>query len=232
MALSRRNPCELAQLRDFPMPDPTPTYVPLGHYDLAINVRKVADDFLLPKGYTFLKEEYGTAKDGNRMFGLLTFKNGGEDLGFLVGFRNSYDKSMAAGIACGAQVFVCDNLCFSGEITVLKKHTKNIKEELFDELIVAMHRSADNFHEIQESLGRYKSIGLTDDDGYRMIGLLLGRAILTPTMANAALRAWRAPEYKEFEERNVYSLYSAVTESLKLATPDRMMECHINAHKV
>jgi hypothetical protein len=48
----------------------------------------------------------------------------------VVGIRNSHDKAFAAGIIAGAQVLVCDNLCFSGEILLARKHTGHIHYDL------------------------------------------------------------------------------------------------------
>jgi len=33
------------------------------------------------------------------------------------------NKSMSLGISAGTKVFVCENLCFSGEFIALKRHT-------------------------------------------------------------------------------------------------------------
>ena len=53
-----------------------------------------------------------------------------EDYCWVLGLRNSHDKTFPAGIVAGASVFVCDNLSFSGEIKFARKHTRFIVRDL------------------------------------------------------------------------------------------------------
>ena len=46
---------------------------------------------------------------------------------FVVGVRNSHDKSFPAGLVIGASIFVCDNLSFSGEVKLARKHTVHVE---------------------------------------------------------------------------------------------------------
>lgn len=49
---------------------------------------------------------------------------------YVIGMRNSNDMKFPAGLVIGIAPFVCDNLCFSGEVEVKRKHTTNIKRDL------------------------------------------------------------------------------------------------------
>ncbi len=42
-----------------------------------------------------------------------------------VGVRNSNDKKSPIGLCVGSRTYVCDNLAFSSEIVISKKHTRN-----------------------------------------------------------------------------------------------------------
>jgi len=53
-----------------------------------------------------------------------------EGFGLVVGVRNSHDKSFPAALVLGASVFVCDNLSFSGEVRLARKHTAHIERDL------------------------------------------------------------------------------------------------------
>jgi hypothetical protein len=46
-----------------------------------------------------------------------------EDYCWVLGLRNSHDKTFPAGIVAGASVFVCDNLSFLGEVNFSRQHT-------------------------------------------------------------------------------------------------------------
>src|SRR5262249_33616469 len=83
-------------------------------------------------GLDVITEAHALTKDGNRYFGLLQVANGhqADDFGLVVGVRNSHDKSFPAALVLGASVFVCDNLSFSGEVTLARKHTTYIERDL------------------------------------------------------------------------------------------------------
>ena len=49
---------------------------------------------------------------------------------YVIGMRNSNDMKFPAGLVLGIAPFVCDNLAFTGEVTVARKHTTNIKRDL------------------------------------------------------------------------------------------------------
>ena len=53
-----------------------------------------------------------------------------EDYCWVLGLRNSHDKTFPTGIVAGASVFVCDNLSFSGEVKFARKHTRFIMRDL------------------------------------------------------------------------------------------------------
>src|SRR6056297_3648375 len=134
-------------LKEVPLPEQTDSYKPVGHYDLAMNLAEIARDLL--KDFDYVKSQYGLARNGNQMFGIHTYQDHSTELGLSIGFRNSYDKSMSVGIAVGASVFVCENLCMTGDITIMRKHTQNVWNDLEETMVSAIYRSQHNFHQIQ-----------------------------------------------------------------------------------
>jgi len=134
----------LADLRDMPVPPRTKTHVPISHATL----RDMVAEKLTPIGLEIRNENHAVADwadpqiDENgvetpglwqKAFGIFDVKgadsNDGE-IGFTVGYRNSVNKKLSAGICFGSKVFVCDNLCFSAEIILKRRHTKNILDAL------------------------------------------------------------------------------------------------------
>ena len=140
--------CTLDDLRNIPLPEETPTYKPVSHYDLATNLAKVSATLL--RDYSLEKSNYGLARDGAQLFGVHTYRNGSDSMGLSIGFRNSYDKSMSVGIAIGASVFVCDNLALTGEISISRKHSANVWQDLEELTITTIYRSQNNFNRILE----------------------------------------------------------------------------------
>jgi len=221
----------LDDLRAVPLPEETETYKPVSHYDLAVSVAELAGSLL--RGYTLEKGSYGLARDGNQLFSVLTYRNGiSSEMGLSIGFRNSYDKSLSVGIAVGASVFVCDNLALTGQITIMRKHTVGVISTLEDDIITTVFRSQNNFHRIYEDSQVLKAWDLSDDDAYKLTGLLYGRGILTPRQLPVVKREWQNPSHEDFADRNAWSFYNAVTEALKTSPPNQIMERHIALHRL
>jgi len=223
--------CSLEDLRRVPLPPETRTYKPVSHYDLAKNLAEVSGGLL--RGYELENAQYGLARDGNQMFAVHTYRNGmSSSMGLSIGFRNSYDKSMSVGIAIGASVFVCDNLALTGDIAIMRKHTQNVWNDLEELIITTVYRSQHNFIRIVEDAEIMRGKYLSNDDAYRLIGLLYGNDIITPRQIPIVKKEWLNPTHEDFEERSIWSFYNACTEALKSAPPNKIMEKHISLHKI
>ncbi len=220
----------LDELREIPIPEETPTYKPVSHYDLAKNLAEVSRTLL--RDYELERSQYGLARDGNQLFGIHTYRNGSDSMGLSIGFRNSYDKSMSVGIAIGASVFVCDNLALTGEIAIARKHTSNVWNDLEELTITTIYRSQHNFTRIVEDAQVMQGQHLTDNDAYRLIGLLYGNGVITPRQIPVVKKEWLDSKHDEFSDRSTWSLYNAVTESLKSSPPNKIMERHIALHQL
>ena len=221
---------ELNDLQAVPLPQKTQSYQPVSHYDLAINLGRIAQDLL--RDFTMDRSQFGLARDGQQMFGVHTFKNGDENLGLSIGFRNSYDKSMSVGIAIGASVFVCDNLAFTGEVTILRKHTLNVWQDLEEMMVTSIYRSRNNFNRIVEDAEEMKYAYLSNDNAFRLLGFLYGKGVLMPRQLPVVKREWINPSSKEFSNNSLWSFYNCCTEALKSSPPSRIMEKHIKLHEL
>lgn len=213
-----------------PVPEATESYVPVPHQQLVETLSIIGRDIL--RSYRLEKEQYAIARDGNQMFGVLTFKNGNSEMGLSIGFRNSYDKSMAIGIAIGAQVFVCDNLAFSGNVSILRKHTVNVWSSIEDMAISTLYRSEKNFRQIVEDAEQLKTLEITDKEAFKLMGLLYGKKVISLRQLSFVKLEWLTPSYEEFRSRNLWSFYNACTEVLKNCPPLMIMEKHIGLHEV
>ena len=223
------NYVQLDDLRNVPLPQTTESYTPVSHYDLAVNLAEVSQDLL--QDFRFRKAQYGLARKGNQMFGVLMYQNGSEEMGLSIGFRNSYDKSMSVGIAIGASVFVCDNLAFTGDITVMRKHTLNVWSDLEEMMVTTIYRSQHNFQHIVEDARKFREIPLQDDHAFAMMGQLFGYNIITPRQMPIFKHEWLKPKHEDFQPRNMWSLYNAGTEALKSCPPNHILERHLKYHK-
>ena len=218
------------ELEAIPVPEATDSYQPVSHFVLANTLATIGQDLL--RGYTLAKEQYGLARQGQQMFAVQTYSRENSEMGLSIGFRNSYDKSMAIGIAIGASVFVCDNLSLTGDITVLKKHTANVWTALEETVIATLYRSQHNFDRICEDAEVLKSREVGNNEAFRTMGLLFGNNIITPRQLPVLKKQWLHPSHEEFKPRNMWSFYNSCTEVLKSTPPLQVMEKHIKLHTI
>jgi len=81
-------------------------------------------------GLEIVKSEFVLSAEGHRMFGVFDLSHRSSEMCWSIGIRNSMNKSMALGITAGTRVFVCENLCFSGEFLALKRHTSGLDADM------------------------------------------------------------------------------------------------------
>ena len=218
------------ELKLIPVPEATDTYIPVPHYDLANSLTTIGQDILTD--YMLIGENYGLARNGNQLFAVLNFKKGNSEMALSFGFRNSYDKSMSIGFCCGASVFVCDNLALTGDIAIMRKHTKNVLVELEDLAITTLYKAQYTFGKLVKDSEIMKARQITDNQAFQTLGLLFGHGVLSPRQLPVVKDKWLKPEHDEFQPRNMWSFYNCITHSLKTSPPLTIMERHIKAHNL
>ena len=220
------------ELKNITPPEATPTYTPLSHFDLSRSLKTISQDMLT--GYELVSERFELAQSDSQLFGVLSFKADNSEMELAVGFRNSTNKSLSVGMCIGSQVIVCSNLMFSaigGGITVLKKHSKNLLQGLEETTITTLYKAKFTFQQLIQDADLMRAITMTDDQAFQQLGRLYGHGILSPRQMPIALDSWLKPPHPEFQPRTLYSLYQAVTESLKSSPPMNAMEMYIQAHQ-
>jgi hypothetical protein len=172
---------------------------------------------LVGLGQEIVTEEYGMQRDGQRFFGVLKLKPVAVDADYTmaVGLRNSHDKSVPAGALLGSDVFVCDNLAFSGEISFSRKHTIYIERDLPSLVSAAIGRLLEARGRQDERIASYKVTGLTEKDANDLFIRALDRRVLPVTTLPDVIKEYRNPRHPEFAERTAWSFFNAFTEILK-----------------
>jgi hypothetical protein len=112
----------------------TRTFSPVHHRDVIGAIKEA----ISVVGMDIVKSEYVLAQNNQRMFGVYDLSQGTSELSWSIGIRNSMNKSMSLGVTAGTRVFVCDNLCFSGEYLTFRRHTSGLDT---DELAFLAFRS-------------------------------------------------------------------------------------------
>lgn len=101
----------------------TKTFHPVHHRDFITVVK----ESISAVGMSIIKQEYVlSGKNQEKMFGVFDLNHGSSELSWSIGLRNSMDKSFSLSLTSGTRVFVCENLCFSGEFLAFRRHTSGL----------------------------------------------------------------------------------------------------------
>ncbi len=208
-------------------PAATRTWQPIPHSLLLQQVEATLPRF----GMRVVNQAHGLSHDGDRYFGLLEIANGSNhpDYSRVLGIRNSHDKRFPAGLVLGNQVLVCDNLSFSGEIKVARKHTSMILNDLPLMINDAVGRLHDSWHEQDRRIVRYKDSILPDAVMHDLTIHALDHGVICGSQVPKVLHEYREPRHEAFWPKNVWSWFNACTEVLKgnlNLLPDRTQRLH------
>lgn len=176
-----------------------------------------------------INEQYGLNMDGHQLFGTFTLDVGDKEKGLVIGFRNSYNRTFAAGVCGGTSVFVCDNLAFSGEaFTAVRKHTLNVAESFRGMLDVGMQAIPKSFEKMQADYEAMKAVEVPEARGAELLGRCIYDGALKPQQLTKAQEAWRC-DLNDFG-RSMWGVYNAATEGAKRGAANTVMRSRVVLH--
>lgn len=219
------------ELATVPTPYPTATHFPVPHHALLGEVSYA----LVNAGCEIVQEQHGVSADGMRYFGLLRLRGqhgtAGNEYSVIVGVRNSHDMSFSASLAVGASVFVCDNLSFSGDVVLSRKHTRFIGRDLTRLTYAAVDRLNGLRIDQIARFTRYQQTAIADRrDLHDLIMRSVKARALPVSKIPAIVDQWDNPIHDEFSARTVWSLQNAYTEVFKSSRPDTILQRSQSLH--
>ena len=224
---------ERQQVVDAVTPSPTETWFPLPHNRLIEQVELSLANCNLE----VVNQAHALYHDDHRYFGLLQVarknddrvvkaditegfsvtRSTGDDYSWVLGLRNSHDKTFPAAMLLGSQVFVCDNLAFSSsEIKISRKHTRFCERDLVQSVSDGVGRLTAMWHSNDVRYAAYKNVELSNRDVHDLVVKSLDSGAITVTQIPEVLKEYRTPRHPEFSEHhNVWRFFNAVTEIAK-----------------
>jgi len=203
---------DIERVYEVATPAPVGDHFPLAHNILIDTVK----NHFAETGLRIIGEQHALAAGGQRYFGLMQIQGDSPDYDLVVGLRNTHDRSYAAGFCVGSGVFVCDNLAFSSEVKLARKHTRYIERDLPKLVSRGVAALVDHRKQQDQRLLAYKNTELGDKEAYAtVIKLLKARAIVGQDVQKVVAQ-WDNPTYEDFaQDRNVWRLFNAVTTAAK-----------------
>ena len=206
------------------LPEPVsmgPRHRPVHHADFI----EVVEGELLRAGYDIKDQAMGVTPDGARLFGVMdiehrnlpTFDGGA----YTIGFRGSHDQTISRGLSAGSHIFVCDNMAFNGEVVMNTKQTTEILSRLPLMIREMIEKLDGAFRHQVVQLDAYRANQITQREADAAI-LEIGRqGIVNWGELGKVVEEWDTPSHEEHAEggHNVWRLFNAATETLKLRNP-------------
>jgi hypothetical protein len=201
----------LDELNAVEAPPPEGRWFPLAHRTVLTRVKETLGE----AGYVVKREQFGLAKADARFFGTLDLSTPlSEGVTLSVGIRNSTDKSFPIGFAAGSRVFCCDNLSFSGELMVRRKHTKNGELRFGHDVASTVVRLGQFKADETRRIAAMKVTEISDVQADSLILNAYYRGIATTPYLQKIIQCWRNPEHEEFKARTLWSLANAFTSAM------------------
>ena len=209
------------EIANVPTPEGTDSWHPVPHMDVIDAVTEVVK----AHNWQILDEQYGLAREGQRMFGVMRINNSSSrEWSRCIGIRNSHDQSLSVGLAAGISVMCCSNLAFGGTMVLKRRHTSRI--ELNDLVVTAVEELELEFLNLETVSADLKLHEVSADEARVAIVKAAEVGAVNSCDIVPIFREFQNPCHQEFAEPTLWSLLNAFTEHAKKYSPGRADVCY------
>ena len=210
-----------------PVPSPTQSYSPVPHRDIIEKVQEECDK----RGFIIESKQYWTGRYEQQMTGKFNIKVAGdEELGTTIMFRSSYDKTLSLGFAAGGNVWICTNGQVAGDITLVRRHTGSIVNEIHDKIETSLDQLEAQYKKLSTQNGLMKNIIMTKQDMAKLAGqMFIEQELITSTQLNIIKKEIYNSEH--FKNETLWDMYNHTTEAYKKSTAYSFIDNHKNLHQ-
>lgn len=202
-----------ADLSSIPTPKPTMSHTPVSHAKLM----DVIEETLSKQKLEIIEQKYSVMNEGLRLFGVLKLQGtsfDSETYRMALGIRTSNDKTIPLTMLAGANVWICDNLCFRADlITMDRKHTSRLNFR--EEVQTGVSRAIEGYQSIGTLVDVWKGTALSTESAKALILDAAVKGVMPLHLIPDVLKEWNEPRYKDFEPRTLWSLNNCFTEAFK-----------------
>lgn len=211
-----------SQLQHIETPSRTSTWKPVPHHEFVDVLTSELDN----RGWEVVNEQFAIQAEGAKLFGVLDIEpyiekqDSKGERGLSIGLRTSNDKSLAITLAAGTKVFVCDNLCFSGDVIALRrKHTGGL------DLLPEISRGLDRYEELSNNLSQriadLENTRLKELGAYQVICEAFEQKILPTRLFHRVMSEYRKEQKNANDGGKVtaWRLHNAFTQTIHELRP-------------
>ena len=209
------------EIAAIPTPEGTASWHPVPHLDVIDAVTEAVK----AKNWQILDEQYGLAREGQRMFGVVQInRSSSPEWSRTIGLRNSHDQSLSVGLAAGISVTCCSNLAFGGAMVLKRRHTSRI--ELGNLVLTAVDELEMEFLNLETVSEDLKLHEVKADEARAVIVRAAEVGAVNSCDIVPIFREFQKPCHEEFAEPTRWSLLNAFTEHAKKYSPGRADVCY------
>lgn len=211
---------ERQKVADVATPEGTDTWFPIPHTSLLDLIENSLPNF----GLAIVQQQHALMREDHRYFGLYQIQptnTEDADYGLVLGIRNSHDKSFPAGLCLGSGVFVCDNLAFSAEVVIGRRHTRHIMDDLPRLIAAALGKLVTARVDQEKRIAAYKQTEITRQQATDMLFTAYDSKAVKKTQLADVWEQWKNPNHPEFSKdgNTAWRLFNAFTEVSKGIQP-------------
>jgi hypothetical protein len=142
------------------------------------------------------------------------------ETGTTLGFRSSVNETIAPEGIAGEHVFVCSNMCFSGDVFAFK-HKSTTGLDLPRMIADGLERFEAQSEQLHTGIARLKDATLTDTDAKARIFDLFNGSVLPSRLLQPIARHYFKPTESEpdCQPRSLWGLNNSCTRSIQALTP-------------
>ena len=204
-----------------PTPTATASWKPVPH----VEVIDAVTDVVRAHNWQILDEQYGLARDGQRMFGVIRINwTSSAEWSRCIGIRNSHDRTIAVGLAAGLTVRCCSNLMFGGSMVLKRRHTSRI--ELNGLVLEAVEELETEFLTLETVAEDLKCLYVREDAARVAIVKAAEVGTVNSSDILPIFKEFKEPRHEEFADPTRWSLLNAFTENAKKYSPARADICY------
>jgi hypothetical protein len=198
-----------------PIPARTRTYTPISHESILNTIYHHCENH----NFKILDESFMVDSTGNKVTGKITLEMGDNEMGAMLGFQNSYDKSLSGKFAIGSSIFICSNGMVVGDFPFKTKHQGTADTNMLSYIGDAIGATRLKFGDSVILREDMKKIRFSEQSLNELIGkLFMQQDILQVTQLNMLQKEYNKVVPKHdygVHKNNLWNIYNLCTDTIE-----------------
>lgn len=198
-----------------PIPARTRTYTPISHESIINTIYHHCEN----NNFRILDEKYQVDNSGQKVVGKITLDMNDGEMGAMLGFQNSYDKTLSGKFVIGSSIFICSNGMVVGDFPFRTKHQGSADTNMLSYIGDAIGATRLKFGDSVILREDMKHVRFTEKSLNELIGkLFMQQDILQVTQLNMLQKEYNKVVPKHdygVHKNNLWNIYNLATDTIE-----------------